>query len=74
MTGRNEGLTAAAAQEREGMPDKSSFDVLADVRCLFTDARLRVGLDLRLLFKAAPGTLTFVFSGTHDDIQAYLQK
>jgi mRNA-degrading endonuclease YafQ of YafQ-DinJ toxin-antitoxin module len=34
----------------------------------------RVGLDLRLLFKAGPGTLTFVFSGNHDDIQAYLRK
>jgi len=34
----------------------------------------RVGLDLRLLFKAGPGTLTFVFSGNHDDLQAYLRK
>ena len=34
----------------------------------------RVGLDLRLLFKAGPGTLTFVFSGNHDDIQAYLRN
>jgi mRNA-degrading endonuclease YafQ of YafQ-DinJ toxin-antitoxin module len=34
----------------------------------------RVGLDLRLLFKAGPGTLTFVFSGNHDDIQAFLRK
>jgi len=34
----------------------------------------RVGLDLRLLFRAGPGTLTFVFSGNHDDIQAYLRR
>ena len=34
----------------------------------------RVGLELRLLFKAGPGSLTFVFSGNHDDIQAYLRK
>ncbi len=36
--------------------------------------KCRVGLDLRLLFRAGPGTLTFVFSGNHDDIQTYLLK
>jgi hypothetical protein len=34
----------------------------------------RVGLNLRLLFKAGPGILTFVYSGNHDDVQAYLRK
>jgi len=34
----------------------------------------RVGLNLRLLFKAGSGALTFVYSGNHDDIQAYLRK
>jgi mRNA-degrading endonuclease YafQ of YafQ-DinJ toxin-antitoxin module len=34
----------------------------------------RVGLNLRLLFKFEPGTLVFVYSGNHDDIQAYLRK
>jgi len=34
----------------------------------------RVGLDLRLLFKCELGTLVFVYSGNHDDTQAYLRR
>jgi hypothetical protein len=31
-------------------------------------------IDLRLLFKRGPDLITFVFSGNHDDVQAYLKN
>ena len=34
----------------------------------------RTGLDLRLVFEARKGTLTFDFSGNHDAVQAYLKS
>jgi mRNA-degrading endonuclease YafQ of YafQ-DinJ toxin-antitoxin module len=34
----------------------------------------RTGLDLRLVFEARKGTLTFDFSGNHDEVQAYLRN
>jgi hypothetical protein len=33
----------------------------------------RTGLDLRLVFEARKGTLTFDFAGSHDDVRAYLK-
>ena len=33
----------------------------------------RTGLDLRLVFEARKGTLTFDFAGNHDQVQAYLK-
>ena len=33
----------------------------------------RTGLDLRLVFEARKGNLTFDFSGNHDEVQAYLK-
>ena len=73
----DEELQQVAAAMREaaasfGQPHvHSGVDIRRLGRNLF---ECRVGLDLRLLFKAGPGTLTFVFSGNHDDIQTYLRK
>jgi len=33
----------------------------------------RTGLDLRLVFEAKKGTLTFDFAGNHDEVRAYLK-
>jgi mRNA-degrading endonuclease YafQ of YafQ-DinJ toxin-antitoxin module len=33
----------------------------------------RTGLDLRLVFEARKGTLTFDFAGSHDEVWAYLK-
>jgi hypothetical protein len=61
-----------AAAERFGRPKVHSG---ADIRRLGRNLfGCRVGLDLRLLFKREAGTLVFVHSGNHDDIQAYLGK
>ncbi len=47
----------------------------ADIRRLGRNLfECRVGLDLRLLFSSEPGVLLFVYSGNHDDVQAYLRK
>ena len=34
----------------------------------------RTGLDLRLVFEARKGTLTFDFSGNHDEVLSYLKS
>lgn len=34
----------------------------------------RVGLDLRLLFRAEPGLLTFTFAGNHDEVKRYAKR
>jgi hypothetical protein len=34
----------------------------------------RTGIHRRLLFESGPDAITFVFSGNHDDVQAYLKN
>jgi mRNA-degrading endonuclease YafQ of YafQ-DinJ toxin-antitoxin module len=66
---------ALAMQETAASFGRPHFHSGVDIRRLGRNLfECRVGLDLRLLFKADPGTLTFVYSGNHDDIQAYLRK
>ena len=35
---------------------------------------MRVGLELRLLFKVESKSVTFVFAGTHDEVRRYLKQ
>jgi hypothetical protein len=34
----------------------------------------RAGIHLRLLFESGPNVITFVFSGNHDEVEAYLKN
>ena len=66
---------ALAMQEAAASFGRPHLHSGADIRRLGRNLfECRVGLDLRLIFKAGPGTLTFVYSGNHDDIHAYLRK
>jgi mRNA-degrading endonuclease YafQ of YafQ-DinJ toxin-antitoxin module len=35
---------------------------------------MRVGLDLRLVFRLDPETISFVFAGTHDEVRRFLKQ
>jgi mRNA-degrading endonuclease YafQ of YafQ-DinJ toxin-antitoxin module len=35
---------------------------------------MRVGLDLRLIFKVERDAITFVFAGTHDEVRRFLKQ
>ena len=35
---------------------------------------MRVGLELRLIFKVEPDSVIFVFAGTHDDVRRFLKQ
>lgn len=66
---------AAAMQEAAASFGQPHVHSGVDIRRLGKNLfECRVGLNLRLLFKAGPGNLTFVFSGNHNDIQTYLRK
>lgn len=68
-------LVAVAMQEAATSFGQPHSHTGVDIRRLGKNLfECRVGLNLRLLFKAGPGTLTFVYSGSHDDVQAYLRK
>jgi len=35
---------------------------------------VRVGLDLRLVFRLDPETISFVFAGSHDEVRRFLKQ
>lgn len=35
---------------------------------------MRVGLELRLIFKIEPAAITFTFAGTHDEVRRFLKQ
>jgi mRNA-degrading endonuclease YafQ of YafQ-DinJ toxin-antitoxin module len=35
---------------------------------------VRVGLELRLVFKVKPDAITFAFAGTHDEVRRFLKQ
>jgi hypothetical protein len=34
---------------------------------------MRIGLELRLVFRIEPATVTFTFAGTHDEVRRFLK-
>jgi mRNA-degrading endonuclease YafQ of YafQ-DinJ toxin-antitoxin module len=66
---------AVAMQEAAASFGQPHLHTGIDIRRLGRNLfECRAGLDLSLLFKAGPGILTLVHSGSHDDVQAYLRK
>jgi mRNA-degrading endonuclease YafQ of YafQ-DinJ toxin-antitoxin module len=66
------GAAIDALQRQLGAPHQhSGLGVRKLVRDYF---ELRVGRDLRLVFKLEPDAVIFVFAGNHDDVQRLLKS
>ena len=66
------GKAIDALQESLGHPHRhAGLDIRKLVRNYF---EMRVGLDLRLIFKTEPDRIIFTFAGTHDEIQQFLKS
>ena len=59
-------------QKSLGLPHQhAGLDIRKLVKNYF---EMRVGLDLRLIFKVERDAITFTFAGTHDEVRRFLKQ